>query len=277
VGIFRDYKWDEKHNGVDKFESWNTRELKRVFPFSDNLISNSELVYQHLDEFEKFKDSKILLVGAGPSTNEVKWENLDYDYIFSLNHFYLNPRLKNMNVDLCMIGAEVDLQSDSFLNYVNQFNPIFMFEIHSRWYNERQYLNLLYENYPKTSCFTTRIYGKLGGVPRLLLYALEMQPKEIYFVGMDGGASLSARSKKFTGELKHSFEEGKNNLPHQVNEKNAYDVYYGEHEELWNYLLNDLNYDTKLYNLGEDSEYNFSSFWSKKHFPLTEDVKRKIS
>jgi len=76
---------------------------------------------------------------------------------------------------------------------------------------------------------------------------------------------------------KHSFEEGKNNLPHQVNEKNAYDVYYGEHEELWNYLLNDLNYDTKLYNLGEDSEYNFSSFWSKKHFPLTEDVKRKIN
>ena len=46
-----------------------------------------------MDEFDKFKDSKILIVGAGPSTNEVKWHNLEYDYIFSCNHFFLNERL----------------------------------------------------------------------------------------------------------------------------------------------------------------------------------------
>ena len=39
------------------------------------------------------KDSKILIVGAGPSTNEVKWYNLEYDYIFSCNHFFLNEKI----------------------------------------------------------------------------------------------------------------------------------------------------------------------------------------
>jgi len=259
------------------FSRWATGELKKLFPFSDDLISNSELVYNNLDEFEKFKDSKILLVGAGPSTNEVNWYNLEYDYIFSLNHFYLNSNLKNRKVDVALIGAEVDYQSEEFLTYVNEYNPIFMFELHSRWENEKTYLRLLYENYPKLSCFQTRVYGKLGGVPRLLLFALEMRPKEIYFIGMDGGTSLSAVSKKFTGDLNHSFEEGKENLPHLVNESNAYSVYYGEHEELWNYILNESSYDTKLYNLGEDSEYNFSSFWSKKYFPLSENIKRRIN
>jgi len=265
------------YSHIAPFKSYSTGQLKSLFPFTNNLNESSDIVYNYLDEFDKFKDSKILIVGAGPSTNEVKWHNLEYDYIFSLNHFYLNSNLKNRKVDIAVIGGEVDYQSDDFLNYVNEFNPILMFELHSRWEKEKTYLRLLYENYPKISCFNTRIYGKLGGVPRLLMFALEMKPKEIYFIGMDGGTSLSAVSKKFTGDLNHSFEEGKENLPHLVNESNAYSVYYGQYEELWNYILNELNYDTRLYNLGENSEYNFSSIWSKEHFPLTEEIQRKIS
>ena len=62
----------------------------------------------------------------------------------------------------------------------------------------------------------------------------------------------------------------------QLNEFNAYHVYYKQYEELWNYVLTKLKYDTILYNLGENSEYNFSSIWSKEHFPLTEEIQRKI-
>ena len=186
--------------------------------------------------------------------------------------------MKNRKVDIAVIGGEVDYQSDDFLNYVNEFNPILMFELHSRWEKEKTYLRLLYENYPKISCFNTRIYGKLGGVPRLLMFALEMKPKEIYFVGMDGCPGVSVKTKTLNkNNMEHSFEDGKVNLPHQVNEYNAYDIYYGQYEELWNYILNELNYDTRLYNLGENSEYNFSSIWSKEHFSLTEEIKRKIS
>ena len=31
---------------------------------------------------EKYKDKNILIIGAGPTTNLVKWENIDYDYLF---------------------------------------------------------------------------------------------------------------------------------------------------------------------------------------------------
>ena len=260
------------------FSMWASEELEKLFPFSDNLILNSELVYNYLDEFEKFKDSKILLVGAGPSTNEVEWQNLDYDYIWSLNHCFLNEKLKQTNIDLICVGGEVDLQSNEFINYVNEYNSLLMFEWHGRWYNERAYFEELYKSYPKLSCFQTRVYGKLGGIPRLLIFALEMKPKEIYFVGMDGCPGVSVETKTLNkNNMKHSFEGGKDSLPHQISETNAYDIYYRQFEELWNYILNDLNYNTKLYNLGENSEYNFSSFWSKKHFPLSGEIKRKIN
>ncbi|SVB67547.1 uncharacterized protein METZ01_LOCUS220401, partial [marine metagenome] len=112
-------------------EDQSAEKLKSFFPFTNNIKKNTDIVYNYLDEFDKFKDSKILIVGAGPSTNEVKWHNLDYDYIFSLNHFYLNSNLKNRKVDIAIVGGEVDYQSDDFLNYVNEFNPILMFELHS--------------------------------------------------------------------------------------------------------------------------------------------------
>ena len=258
-------------------EDQSAEKLKSFFPFTNNIKKNTDIVYNYLDEFDKFKDSKILIVGAGPSTNEVKWHNLDYDYIFSLNHFYLNSNLKNRKVDIAIVGGEVDYQSDDFLNYVNEFNPILMFELHSRWENEKKYLELLYENYPKISCFNTRVYGKIGGAPRLLMFALEMKPKELYFVGLDGGPGVSVKTKSMNkNDIKHSFQPGKSNMAWEITESNAYDIYYGQYEELWNYILNELNYDTRLYNLGENSEYNFSSYWSKEHFPLTDEIQRKI-
>ena len=70
--------------------SYKSYKLRTYVGYTNNLKKSSDIVYNYLDEFDKFKDSKILIVGAGPSTNEVKWHNLEYDYIFSLNHFYLN-------------------------------------------------------------------------------------------------------------------------------------------------------------------------------------------
>ena len=53
-------------------EDQSAEKLKSFFPFTDNIKKSCGIVYNHLDEFDKFKDSKILIVGAGPSTNEVK-------------------------------------------------------------------------------------------------------------------------------------------------------------------------------------------------------------
>jgi hypothetical protein len=266
-------------NGVNgdkvSFSKWAPSTLKSLFPFSNNLYYDSEIAFNFIDDFKKFENSKILIIGGGPSTQEVKWENLNYDYIFTINHFYKNKNISNNKVDLISVGAEVDLQDEKFLEYVNKYNPILMFEWHPKWFNERNYFELLYKSYPKISCFQTRAYGKLGGAIRLLILALYLKAKEIYIVGSDGCPGLSVIEGKFKTPI-HSFQSGKKNLPWKINESNAYEIYYHQHKTLWEYLVDDLPFHTPIYNLGEKCEYNFSSIWSKKIFPLPKTITNKI-
>ena len=266
-------------NGVNgdknSFKNWVSPQLNNLFPFSKNLKVDTEIAYTDIDELNKFKNSKILIVGAGPSTKEVEWYNLEYDYIWSLNHCFLNDRLGKSKVDLICVGGEVDFQSNAFVDYVSEYNPLLMFEWHGRWVNERKYFEQLYESYPKLGCFHTRAYGKLGGAIRLMILALYLEAKEIYIVGSDGCPGLSITKKQFI-ESEHAFENNKYKWPWKITKENAYDIYYHQHETLWNYVLNDLNFNTKIFNLGENCEFNFSSNWSKKHFPLPENIKKKI-
>ena len=94
------------------------------------------------------------------------------------------------------IGNEVDFYDDNLLDYINEYNPILMFEIHDRWFNEKEYFNQLYSSYPLVSCFQTRAYGKLGIITRLIILALYFKAKEIYFVGCDGCPGLSIKTKE---------------------------------------------------------------------------------
>tara|TARA_R100000322_G_C5407078_1_gene182871 strand:- start:81 stop:926 length:846 start_codon:yes stop_codon:yes gene_type:complete len=267
-------------NGVNadkkSFQSWIKPQLNNVFPFCNNLKVNTEIAYTDIEELKKYEDSKILIVGGGPSTNEVNWQNLDYDYIWSLNHFYLNEKLNDKKVDLACIGGEVDLQNDIFIDYVSEYNPLLMFEWHGRWVNERDYFEKLSKSYPKLGCFHTRAYGKLGGAIRMMILALYLKVKEVYIVGQDGCPGLSVTKKKFIN-YKHSFEKDKKSLPWKINEDNAYEIFYHQYKTLWNYILNDLDFNTKIFNLGENCEFNFTSIWSKKHFPLTENMKKQIN
>ena len=63
-------------------------------PFFENILDNAkrntEIMYWNLPELQKFKHSKILVVGGGPSAKERDWNTDNYDYIFSCNHFFLN-------------------------------------------------------------------------------------------------------------------------------------------------------------------------------------------
>ena len=63
----------------------------------------------------------------------------------------------------------------------------------------------------------------------------------------------------------------------EITKENAYEIYHHQYETLWNYVLNELNFDTKIFNLGEDCEFNFSSIWSKKYFPLTDSIRSEIN
>ena len=61
---------------------------------------------------KKFKDKTILVLGAGNSTLDVKWENLDYDYLWTCNQFFLLDRIDNVKVDLVTLGYNVGRLKD---------------------------------------------------------------------------------------------------------------------------------------------------------------------
>jgi len=46
---------------------------------------------------------------------------------------------------------------------------------------------------------------------------------------------------------------------------------------LWKYVTEELKFDTKVFNLGEDCDFNFSSIWTKKISPLPIEIKQKIN
>lgn len=255
-------------NNQEEFKNWSVQNLNTLFPFMGNLYVDGEMCYSNIEFLKKFENKKILVLGGGPSTNDVDWENLDYDYIVSLNHCFKNIKLHNDKVVLLSVGAEVDLQSDSFVEYVSEFNPYLFFEIHSRWFEEKEYFKELYENYKKIGCFHTRFYGKLGGGNRLLLFILKLNPKVVYFAGLDGPVPMI--------EKNHAFEGKKNTLPHGVNVNDAVDVFMKQYELFWKYIMS-FNFKSKLYNLGEGLDYNMSSKFSEKYFPLDSKIKKKIN
>ena len=225
------------------------------------MIATTEYLHQDIAFFKKFEGSKILLVGAGPSAIDVKWEEHDYDYIWSCNKFYKNPRLKNKEVALYFAGSEVELLKNPELErYMKSFpnSHLCIQPADSRTPGEMRGIK---KKYPSQSTYVhLRYRSRLGQLPRLLLLALHLKAKEIAFVGMDG-----LPNKK----TPHAFEPGKVPKEEVTTMSGAGDLFRRQYTVFWDYVLNTLNPSTKMVNLGENTKGNLSSSISRKMFPLT--------
>tara|TARA_B100000287_G_scaffold245939_1_gene231238 strand:- start:260 stop:1165 length:906 start_codon:yes stop_codon:yes gene_type:complete len=226
-----------------------------------DVISNSEIMYYNLSEIKKFKDSKILIVGGGPTTMAYDWDSKDYDYIFSCNHFYLNEKLKNVDVALATFTTETDFSAnnDLFHDYMNDNSTIICFEDRMQP-DEREYFGFIKEKYPNRTMYAhTRYRGKIGAAPRLLCMASLFGAREIHVVGMDG----FKKGVKLGDVSDHAFETGKTRQG-----THDYRLYHKHYVALWDYVLNNIGKDIKFQNLGEDHPSNMTTDISKQMFPL---------
>ena len=80
-----------KTRGVDYLQKYNF--------LGEDLTASSEIIYRKIPELEKFKDKKILVIGAAPTTNWYNWNPDEYDHIFSCNHFFLNIIYRDSSKD----------------------------------------------------------------------------------------------------------------------------------------------------------------------------------
>jgi len=224
--------------GGQKFSKWASV-FKKTFPQEviGETITNEDVIYSKADYFKNYKDKKVLIIGGGPSSKNLDLLNTEVDFLWSVNHFYLNPTLKDKKIDLAMMMAEPDLKSKEFLNYRDKFKPMIGFEIHSKWPNYK------FDDYENYFLMNTHFYGKLGACTRMIIFACLLGVSEIKFVGMDGD--------KYMKEGNHAFQPNKKALPSSYTNN----LFKDEYKVFWEYVDNTFP-EVKITNLGLGQEYH---------------------
>ena len=234
----------DHHRARGNFVDWVTEDCKSHFSgFSDNLIVTPEIAYQNLPEFKSCKGKTLMLIGGGPSANN-DWEQNEYDFLWSINHFFRNEKLKDKKVDLAMIMGEPDIEAADFIDYRDKHQTMIGFEIHDRW------LNYKFDNYDKYFCMHTRFYGRLGAGARTKIFAAHLGFKNVLFTGFDGPEAI------FEGD--HAFEPGKTTLPGVFQNLRLTNVSYfwkEQYDYLWEYI-HTLYPNTNFKNLGGGDKYH---------------------
>ncbi len=224
--------------------NWNNRVLdcERMFPkFSDKLTTNTRIIYQNLPTFKEYKGKRLLIIGGGGSTNNLDWENLHtYDYIWSVNHFYLHPILKDIKVDLVMMMAEPNIKNKEWLEYRDRFRPYVGFEINDKWKKNS------FDDYDKYFCMHTRFYSKLGACVRMMIFGAELGVSHIDFIGLDGEKAIERGD--------HAFQPGKTTMP--TNKGSFLEQYYN----FWNHTLPAYP-EVEFHNLGGGEQYHKATLY----------------
>lgn len=222
----------QHHRATERFPDWVIRDCRLSFKkFVTGVVADGNIVYSSLPQLEEYKDRTVLILGGGPSTNELDLDNIEHDYLWSCNHFFKNEKLSERKIDLAMMMAEVDLSGQELKAYLEKFKPLIGFEIHDKW------IGYQFDDYENYFCMHTNFYGKLGIGPRMLLFAAALGCKEVKFAGLDGYKPIY--------EGLHAFEPGKKTLPSSFSEK-LFDQHY---EYFWKYAKNTFQ-NTKYINLG---------------------------
>ena len=213
-----------------QYEPWGKFHLQNVLGqvLGTDCTMNSEVMYQNHPEFEKYKDSTILVVGAGPSAVDIEWEKEERDFTWSCTNFFLNEKLQECGVDLASIGGNIDLKDSNLQSFITQHNTMCIFEGGVSPFKKPEDLNSFKSLFPnQVSYFHTRYFSKLGSVPRLILLAGFLGAKEIKFVGFDGDP---------IGQ-KHAFE-GEQKVHDEVwRDKSSLNLYRRQFAIFWDYVL----------------------------------------
>jgi len=234
-----------------QFEPWGKYHLQSVLGqhLGTDCTANPEIIFQNHPELEKYKDSTILVVGAGPSSLDIDWQSEERDYTWSCTKFYLNEKLQDCGVDLATVGGNVDLGDKDFQSFITKHNTLCVFEGGvSPFKTPEQLLNFknLFPN--QVSYYHTRYFSKLGSAARLILFASFVGAKEVKFIGFDGDPV----------NQKHAFE-GENKIHDEVwRNSSTRNLYRRQFAIYWDYVLG-LDNGVLYTNLGKGHPNNLTT------------------
>jgi len=228
--------------------------------------------------FEKYKGKNILILGGGQSTLDTKWENLPYDYLWTCNDFYLEPRVYNQEIDLYVLAYTTPLKEERLINKLRGSSTTVLYEIsHYRMKQStpgfKDFKNKIgipiHETELQFFKDTNRPAYKSGAAFRLIQLALSTEAKTIYFAGFDGF------NREFSNI--HAFTKHKGLKP--TDTRRDFEghpmSYLSIFTDAFTVLKGVKGYQ-RLQNLGEGFDYNLGTPISKEYFPLTEETKKLI-
>jgi hypothetical protein len=229
-----------------------------VTPFLEGgeCIIGDEVMFQDHPNFKSLRGSKILIIGAGPSTNEYKWDSSAYDHVISCNHFYKNKSITRTSLSVVFLGDEVKLNDPDLLKFLKKSETLIGFENIGRSGNELLKFKKKYGD--RVFWAHTRYHSKIGAIPRIVSFVCSHEPKEVHIVGMDGFMTADMASKGY----RHSFQYNKTptgTLEDHKNEDIVIKKYKKQYLEFWDYILHDIGKNVGFTNLGHQHVCNFTT------------------
>ena len=223
----------------------------------------------------KFTGKKILVIGSGPSVNDVNWEKLDYDYIVTTTFFYLNDKIRNLkNITHITLSEIIDFNHPNLIEFLEK-NPDCTIALEPKpgrpfYYND--IWKKFEEKYKeRIIMYNTQIDKKEGAAGRLAFFVIAFNPSDLYYVGIDGYSENLDKQPK--NSFRKEFSLDADGYLKQGRRKEFVDSHIGMAKTLHEYSK--LN-KTKIYNLGEGFHYNCSTSYSKEHFPLPTHIKQTL-
>lgn len=256
------------------------KELKSNNPFIngaiqhlgfENLKVTNEIAYQNFDFLKKYENSKILIIGAGPSS-DLNINEDEYDYIWSCNHFYKNEKINKLKISFVTLGNENNLLDPVLLEYLSNNDTIVCFE--NKYTNTQEMA--VYKNFFPDKVFWafTRYHSRIGSIPRLACIAASLGVKEIDFIGMDGYVPKKMR-KDFNNSLFEPNKSATGTIEDSVEEEKIVQIYKQQYLVFWDYLLHDIGKEIKFKNLGHNHPCNLSAMVLKEK--IGNDYQKYIS
>ncbi len=141
-----------------------------------SLFSSDEIIN---DLYSSIQNKDILLIGAGPDIDNIEFGKIKYDEVFTVNNFFLNPKVLSLNPKFILLNNEIKGNS-KFRKFIEKENPyIFKF-----YHDDHQSFKKHLKKKNKYIYYNPRFNG-CSIMNRALCVISFFNPRKIYFCGFD--------------------------------------------------------------------------------------------
>ena len=159
---------------------WYNNFYDRMKLKTSKYVSNCEVIVK--DHENKIKGKKVLVLGAGPSSSLVDW-NDNYDLIITSNNYY-----KKFQKAPYMITFTpyINLLSEEVVNFLDNNSSLIGLETEFLKKNEIEMVSQFYRKYhDRIVVYQTRYCSAIGVATRQAVLAVLLGASEVHLCGLD--------------------------------------------------------------------------------------------